>query len=299
MAADLAGGVDQLAVKANSALQDGNLVWALVLADDVLLLDPENFLARETKNAAMISIAEGTINAQTRNYILSEYLLETKQKILPTSGHPRLALAKMDDHIVPLMPMDSLFRIMAVTLNASKALDKDIVVGLHLTDLINSTESADYAMHVRRGIEEVQAQIADNPQFSITAESLVWKDVVLGKVNPEQAVFDGDIVIRGADPQEFYNFLALFDIPTTYITYSPQKPGVNETITFDSSASVYPEVSFLSWDWDFGDCSTGDGKVITHSYSSLGSYTVKLTITDDRGDKRSASIVVQLVPLHR
>jgi len=188
MAADLAGGVDQLAVKANSALQDGNLVWALVLADDVLLLDPENFLARETKNAAMISIAEGTINAQTRNYILSEYLLETKQKILPTSGHPRLALAKMDDHIVPLMPMDSLFRIMAVTLNASKALDKDIVVGLHLTDLINSTESADYAMHVRRGIEEVQAQIADNPQFSITAESLVWKDVVLGKVNPEQAV---------------------------------------------------------------------------------------------------------------
>jgi len=299
MAADLAGGVDQLEVKAESALQDGNLVWALVLADDVLLLDPENKLARDTKNSAMISIAEGTINAQTRNYILSEYVLENEQRFLPSNGRPRVALATMDNHMVSLMPMETLLRIMAVSLNASKSLNQDIIVGLHLTDVTNSTESADYTLHVRRGIEEVQAQIADNPGFSITTESLVWKDVVLGKVNPEQAVFDGDVVITGADPQEFYSFLALFDISTLLITYSPQKPLLNETITFDSSASVTPDLGVLSWEWDFGDGSTATGKVTTHAYSSIGNYTVNLTITDKRGDKRSASTIVQVLPLHR
>lgn len=299
MAAELAGGVEQLADKAWSVLQNGKLEWALVLADDVLLLDPENSLARETKNSAMISIAEATINAQTRNYILSEYLLETKQKILPSNGHPRVALATMDNHMVSLMPMETLLRIMAVSLNASKSLNQDIVVGLHLTDVTNSTGSADYTLHVRRGIEEVQAQIANNPGFRITATSLVWKDIVLGKVNPEQAVFDGDVVITGAYPQEFYSFLALFDISTLLITHSPQEPLLNQTITFDSSASVTPDLGVLSWDWDFGDGSTGQGKVVTHSYSSLGSYTVKLTITDERGDERSASTIVQVLPLHR
>jgi alkyl sulfatase BDS1-like metallo-beta-lactamase superfamily hydrolase len=301
MAAELAGGVDQLADKAWSVLQNGKLEWALVLADDVLLLDPENNLARETKRSAMISIAEGTINAQTRNYILSEYLLETKpkQKVLPSNGHPRVALANMDDHMVSLMPMEALLRIMAVSLNASKSLNQDIVVGLHLNELTNTTDSADYTLHVRRGIEEVQAQTANNPGFSVTAKSLAWKNVVLGKVNPEQAVFDGDVVITGADPQEFYSFLALFDISTLLITYSPQKPLLNETVTFDSSASVTPDLGVLSWEWDFGDGSTATGKATTHAYSSVGNYTVKLTITDEGVDKRSASTIVQVLPLHR
>jgi putative sterol carrier protein len=84
-------------------------------------------------------------------------------------------------------------------------LDKDIVVGLHLTDL-----NADYTLHVRRGILEVQPQIPDNPEFTVTAESLVWKNVVLGKLDPRHAVSEGYITISDADPQDFYNFMDLF-----------------------------------------------------------------------------------------
>lgn len=299
MAAEVAGGVRQLADKAWNFLLYDKLEWALVLADDVLLLDPENALARYTKNSAMITIAEDTINAQTRNYILSEYLLETKQKILPSDGRPRIAFATMDDHMVSLMPMDALLRIMAVRLNVSKSLNQDILVGLHLNDVASSAVSADYTMHVRRGIEEVQAQIAENPEFSITTTSAVWKNVVLGKINPEKAVLDGDVVIIGASPQEFYSFLDLFDISTLLITYYPQRPVLNETITFDSSASVTPDVGVLSWEWDFGDGFIGTGKVLTHFYSSVGSYTVNLRTTDESGEKRSASTIVRIVPSYR
>ncbi|MBM9520837.1 MBL fold metallo-hydrolase [Desulforhopalus vacuolatus] len=204
--ADLAGGVEQLAAKAQEALNKGKMKWALKFSDDVLLLTPKNAAARAVKNSAMLSLAEETYNAQTRNYLLSEYLEETGQvpKLIPD-------FSKLDDNIVALMPMDTLFGIMAVGLNASKSLDENIVIGIHFTDLTNSTEPADYTMHLRRGIIEVQPQIADNPAFTITAESLVWKNIVLGKRGPQEAVSNGDIIVSGADSEKLYRFLGFFN----------------------------------------------------------------------------------------
>ncbi len=210
MAAELAGGVDELAAKAADALDNGSLEWAMIFADDVLQLDPENSLARKTKNSAMISIAEGTINAQTRNYILSEYLLETGQAKIPISGKPRLALAGMDNNIVPLMPMDDLFRIMAVSLNATKSLDSDLVVALRLTGKNGTIEPSDYSLHVRHGVFEVMPQVAENAKFTIETGPLVWKNLGLGKLNPKEAVSKGDVTIAGADQEAFYEFLGLF-----------------------------------------------------------------------------------------
>ena len=204
--AELAGGVEQLAAKAQESLNEGKMEWALILADDVLLLNPEHAAARAVKNSAMISLAEETYNAQTRNYLLSEYLEETGQipKSIPN-------FSRIDDNLVAPMPLDTLFGIMAVGLNASKSMDENIVVGLHLTDLTNTTEPADYTMHLRRGILEVQPQIPDNPEFTIATESLVWKKVVLGKLDPREAVSNGDITVHDADPGELYSFLEFFN----------------------------------------------------------------------------------------
>jgi len=205
MAAFLAGGVNELAEKAKDVLDRGNLTWALVLADDALQLDPKNAVARETKNSALISLAEETMNAQSRNYLLSEYLVDTGQVTLSAVGYD-----KIDDHVVPMMPMRALFRIMAVSLNASKSLDKDMVVGLHLTDVSDSAEPSDYALVIRQGIIEADPMAPENPDFKVTAKSLVWKDLGLGKLNPQEAVSNGDVTITGADPQAFYEFFDLF-----------------------------------------------------------------------------------------
>jgi len=204
--AELAGGVEQLAAKAQEALNEGKLVWALIHADDVLLLNPEHAAAREVKNSAMISLAEETYNAQTRNYLLSEYLEETGQVSIPIPHFSRI-----DDNLVTNMPMNTLFGIMAVGLNASKSLNENIVVGLHLTDLTNNTEPADYTMHLRKVILEVQPQIPDNPEFTLTTESLVWKNIILGKLDPREAVSNGDIMVSGADPEKLYSFLGFFN----------------------------------------------------------------------------------------
>ena len=159
----------------------------------------------------MIALAEDTINAQSRNYLLSEYLLETGQVTMPLGGDPKLAFATIEDRFVPLMPMDTLFRIMAVSLNASASLDREIVVGLNLTDMNNTTEPSEYTLYVRKGILEVEPQTPENAGFTITTDLLVWKNLVLGKLDPKEAVSEGNVEITGADPQAFYEFLGLFN----------------------------------------------------------------------------------------
>ncbi|HPT37477.1 MAG TPA: alkyl sulfatase dimerization domain-containing protein [Methanothrix sp.] len=206
MAAELAGGVDKLADKARQALDEGKAEWALELADDVLILDARNAAARETKNQSLITLAEKTFNAQERNYLLSEYLVETGQVKMQPRG-----FAAIDDRFVPFMPMNDLLRIMAVRLNATKSLDKDMTVALSLTDLKNSSEPSDYSLHVRMGILEALPGPADNKELALTTDSLTWKTLGLAKLDPHEAVETGKVTITGGEPEAFYEFMDLFN----------------------------------------------------------------------------------------
>jgi alkyl sulfatase BDS1-like metallo-beta-lactamase superfamily hydrolase len=214
MSAELAGSVDALAGKAQSALDAGNLEWALRLADDVLLLEPGNSTAFETKKAAMLALAESTMNSQARNMLLSDYLLMTGQLRVPFPfGDPKAILSRMGDSAVLLMPMDTLHRIMAVNLNASKSMETDMVVGLQLTDIpkSNRTEPDHYTLQVRKGILEVNPPSPSEGEFVILTDSLTWKELVLAKLDPEVAVANREVVISGATPESFYAFMDLFE----------------------------------------------------------------------------------------
>jgi alkyl sulfatase BDS1-like metallo-beta-lactamase superfamily hydrolase len=210
MSAELAGGIDELAGKAQSALAD-NPEWALRFADDVLVLDPDHTAAFETKKAAMISLAAGTMNSQARNMLLSDYLLMTGQVQTPfTFGDPKAAFARIDDVAVPMMPLDTLHRILAVNLNASKSIDTDMVVGLQLTDT-HKNKPDHYTLQVRKGILEVNPPSSSDAQFVIVTDTLTWKKLVLNKFALTDAVEDAKVVIPGGTPEDFYAFMDLFD----------------------------------------------------------------------------------------
>ncbi len=291
--AELAGGVTQLTAKAQNALSQGKLEWALILADYVLLLRPEDAEARTIKKSAMLSLAEETYNAQSRNYLLSEYLEDTGRM----SWHTQFSM--IDDNMMTHMPMYTLFGIMQVGLNASKYLEMDILAGLRLPDL-----NADYSLHVRRGIEEVQAGMPNSPLFTIVAPSLVWKQLVLGKLYPQDAVERGYVAINGAAPQTFYNFMALFDLPAVSFNYSPHPPVANRSILFEYEQSSVPTGEIVSWKWDFGDGSdVQEGESVTHTYASPGTYKVTCTITDDQTNAQRGqhftSRVLEVLPIYR
>ncbi len=53
--------------------------------------------------------------------------------------------------------------------------------------------------------------------------------------------------------------------------------------TFDATASFDPDGSIASYQWDFGDGSTGTGVTTSHDYTANGTYTVQLTVIDNLG----------------
>jgi PKD repeat protein len=68
---------------------------------------------------------------------------------------------------------------------------------------------------------------------------------------------------------------------------------VQQDVLFDASTSCAGPAPCLStagivqFNWRFGDGTTGTGETDTHSYDVGGTYTVKLTVVNDRGVPRS------------
>jgi PKD repeat protein len=52
-------------------------------------------------------------------------------------------------------------------------------------------------------------------------------------------------------------------------------------LAVDATASADPDGTIAGYAWDFGDGSTATGSTAQHTYSEAGTYTVKLTVTDN------------------
>ncbi len=52
--------------------------------------------------------------------------------------------------------------------------------------------------------------------------------------------------------------------------------------------------SYLNYDWDFDDGSTGNGSITSHTFASAGLYEVSIDVTDDDGDHARLVIPVEV-----
>lgn len=63
-------------------------------------------------------------------------------------------------------------------------------------------------------------------------------------------------------------------------------------VSFDGRASSDSDGSIVSYQWSFGDGTSGSGAQLNHSYLQAGSYTATLTVTDDDGASATTSRLI-------
>ncbi|MFA0847586.1 MAG: chitobiase/beta-hexosaminidase C-terminal domain-containing protein, partial [Methanobacterium formicicum] len=77
--------------------------------------------------------------------------------------------------------------------------------------------------------------------------------------------------------------------PTADFTATPNKGTVPLTVEFnDQSTGTKP----LTYSWDFGDGSTSTEQNPTHTYTTPGNYTVKLTVTNAVGSSEKTMTII-------
>ncbi|WP_395726430.1 PKD domain-containing protein [Nakamurella sp.] len=77
-------------------------------------------------------------------------------------------------------------------------------------------------------------------------------------------------------------------VPVASFTTTP----TDLTVAVNGTASADPDGTIASYAWDFGDSSTGTGVTASRTYAAAGTYTVKLTVTDDKGATGSTTKTV-------
>ena len=74
--------------------------------------------------------------------------------------------------------------------------------------------------------------------------------------------------------------------PTAVINVLPDVTGTAPfTVVFDASGSTDVGSGIVSYEWDFGDETTGTGITVNHTYENSGLYFVTLTVTDLYGNQ--------------
>ncbi len=83
--------------------------------------------------------------------------------------------------------------------------------------------------------------------------------------------------------------------PFADFSFTPPAPTVNQEIFFNGSASVATSGhTLVSYTWDWGDGTKGNGITEDHDYISPGTYFVTLTVTDEAGNKGSTTRTIKI-----
>jgi alkyl sulfatase BDS1-like metallo-beta-lactamase superfamily hydrolase len=200
--ASLAGGAEGLLRASREALEQGKHEWAAELATNLMRLDPSSTDAKQIKADALRSLGRRQVNANARNYYLTQALelegeIEIKDQMKPANAVS----------FVSTVPIGRFVAAMPANLLYEKSADKEMRVGFRFPDVDEG-----YCIEIRRGVAEFKEGFPETPDLIITADSTVWRELVLGLRSPVKAFASGDVKFTGS-ALDLVGFLRLFRKP--------------------------------------------------------------------------------------
>ncbi|MCI5146196.1 MAG: PKD domain-containing protein, partial [Candidatus Electrothrix sp. AR3] len=154
-----------------------------------------------------------------------------------------------------------------VLLDAADSLDSDGMISLYSWDFGDNENGKGKAIkHAWQlpGIYEVRLQVRDNSALSNDHDEVLRKVVV--NAPPEPVIIASPLIV-----------------------------AVDSPVLVTGNKSRDPDGRILSYAWNFGDGTTGQGEKTQHAYTEPGEYVIRLTITDDSGVDNASQVSEQII----
>jgi beta-lactam-binding protein with PASTA domain len=155
-------------------------------------------------------------------------------------------------------------------------------------------------------VPDLAGKPLDEATASLRAAEVMWelRDEASGSV-PAQSVIrtepPGGTVISGSTTVVVVvaNGPPTNNAPRAVITPTEVEGVEGEPVVLDASASSDGDGELVRFLWDFGDGVVGTGVQARHTYTSVGSFAVTLTVEDDDGSTSVATATVTIIPAPR
>ncbi len=149
---------------------------------------------------------------------------------------------------------------------------------------------------------------AADPDGNVSALALSWGDGTIHSL-AGSATSDSHAYSRAGAYQVYVNatddagLTTKSTVSTKTITDRPPVANFTESsptaltgvaVSFNATSSIDPDGTVTLYSWSFGDGNLGTGGIISHAYSTAGTYTVTLTVTDDSDSTGVASSTVTI-----
>lgn len=146
-------------------------------------------------------------------------------------------------------------------------------------------------------IVSYQWDFQDDGVFDRTGVTTTWTFPAPGTYNVRLVVRDG----LGATGQTIrpVTVAAVNQPPVAQFAYTPAAPRPGDWVRFDASGSYDPDGTIASYQWDFQNDGVFDatGQVVFHQYTTAGTYTARLLVTDNRGATGQTTRTVSVTPV--
>ena len=85
------------------------------------------------------------------------------------------------------------------------------------------------------------------------------------------------------------NAATINQLPFANFTSSTISGSAPLPVSFNAGPSADPDGTIVSYNWNFGDFTTGTGVLNSHIFTTSGTFPVTLTVTDNAGESKSST----------
>ena len=211
-----------------------------------------------------VRINSGTFKNATYNYSFSGYQQQNSVLIIKNGTGSDLSLQTCAGKTLERL----LCQVQNLLIQAQQALERPSVVEFTLNGKTIVTQAS-------------LPQSKGSLQISVTLLPKNDLQIKLGNIPTQYLTFQiqSDLISQN-------------QLPIASFVATPNKGIAPEAITFNTMLSRDPDGSIVDYSWDFGDGTLGSGFLVTHNYLSAGTFTAKVTVTDNQGGKASSAQMI-------